>query len=253
MNAQSLGNHQTLSAEKNFVKKNFSDMANMPKCPGCSPRYFGILISKILLKLRLLRTPRWGQKNQKWIEWRHKVLEITKKNFVKLARTELCQAQAKLIQIGRVLGKKLSLKGICWVKNIFGSNIYFWAKSIFWVKKILDQKKFGVKKNFMVQKNYGWKNFQVKNFFGSKTFLGQKKFSGQKLFPVKKNFRVKNFFRSKKIFGSKTFSGQKKIFGSKTFSGQKKIFGSKNFLGQKVFWVKKLFESKIFRFKKFSG
>ena len=36
-----------------------------------------------------------------------------KKNLVQQARTELCQAQSKLIQIGRVLGKKSSLKEIC--------------------------------------------------------------------------------------------------------------------------------------------
>ena len=53
-------------------------MANVPKWPGCSPHYFGKLISKIGFKLRFLQTPRWGRKNQKWIEWRHKVFEITK-------------------------------------------------------------------------------------------------------------------------------------------------------------------------------
>ena len=118
MMAQSLRNHQTLSAKKNFVKKflrhgQYSKMTrlfspllvqgavqtwsdaglilyspgccllsaivqsnlnwlgltwtslgkNMPKCPVCSPRHFGILISKICLKLRFLRHPRWRRKS----------------------------------------------------------------------------------------------------------------------------------------------------------------------------------------------
>ena len=47
------------------------------------------------------------------------------------AGTELCQAQSKLIQIGRVVGKKFEVEKNCLVENIFGSNIYFWPKSVF--------------------------------------------------------------------------------------------------------------------------
>ena len=56
----------------------------------------------------------------------------------KQAGTELCQAQSKLIQIGRVVGKQFEVE-----KKLF-SQKYFWVKYIFlaekcfWVKKIVD-------------------------------------------------------------------------------------------------------------------
>ena len=156
MKAQSLGNHQTLSAKKNFVKKKFSDMANMPKCLDCSPRYFGILISKILLKLRLLRTPRWGRKNQKWIEWRPKVLEITKLrvpkrillNRIGLSCAKLSQSWFKLESSRKKIEFEINLLGrkYFWVKYIF------LAENMFRVKKNFGSKNFGVKQKLMVKK-----------------------------------------------------------------------------------------------------
>ena len=168
-------------------------MANMPKCPGCSPCYLGILISKILLKLRLLRTPRWGRKNQKWIEWRPKVLEITKLRVPKrILLNRLGLSCAKLSQSWFKLEssrKKIEFERNLLSRKYFWVKIYFWPKSIFWVK------------NFLIRKNLG-----SKKFYGKKKFTDEKKFGGQKPFWVKKFFGSKNFL-GQKMFWVKKYSG----------------------------------------------
>ena len=52
------------------------------------------------------------------------------------AGTELCQAQSKLIQIGRVVRKKIEVeKNIC-LENIMGRKI-LWVEYIFCSKNVL--------------------------------------------------------------------------------------------------------------------
>ena len=54
------------------------------------------------------------------------------------AGTELCQAQSKLIQIGRVVRKKIEVGKKVWLEKYFGSKNFmgsktFFGRKIFWV------------------------------------------------------------------------------------------------------------------------
>ena len=99
-------------------------------------------------------------------------------NKRKQAGTELCQAQSKLIQIGRVVGKKFEVE-----KNLLSRN-YILVKYMFLAEKcLLDRRKFWTKKFlgqkiFWVKKILGQKLFWVKKCwskrFGSEIFLSKK-------------------------------------------------------------------------------
>ena len=63
------------------------------------------------------------------------------------AGTELCQAQSKLIQIERIVRKKIEVGKKVWLEKYFGSKEMFGSKKFlgqknFWVKKILESKNF---------------------------------------------------------------------------------------------------------------
>ena len=81
----------------------------------------------------------------------------------------MCQAQSKLIQIGRVVGKKFEVE-----ENLL-SRKYFWSKNVFGLKK-----SFGSKK----------KRFGSKQVFGKKKFLSRKKVLDRKNFGILSWVRV---------------------------------------------------------------
>ena len=98
------------------------------------------------------------------------------------AGTELGQAQSKLIQIGRVVGKKIEVeknllsRNYFSVKYIFLAENYFLGRKKFLIKKIFDQKIFSEKKfwsnkisGFRLKKKLGQRN-SVKTIFVKKCF-----------------------------------------------------------------------------------
>ena len=83
-------------------------------------------------------------------------------NTIKQAGTELCQAQSKLTQIGRVVGKKFV------ESKIFLGQIYISGRKVFLGrKKVLDLKHFWDWIKLLDQKKIsGRKFFKSKNFLG---------------------------------------------------------------------------------------
>ena len=57
-------------------------------------------------------------------------IKILFANLLKQAGTELCQAQSELIQIGRVVRKKIEVGKKVWLEKYFGSKNFMGLKTL---------------------------------------------------------------------------------------------------------------------------